>query len=68
MAGLVLATWSLERRRRQIDEIIAQTYKINCKNRYFPIWEYASAEVIFAPAKTSAVALGRPNRYGIIGT
>ena len=33
MAGLVLATWSLERRRRQIDEIIAKTYKINYKNR-----------------------------------
>ena len=65
MAGLVLATWSLERRRRQIDEIITKIYKINYKNRYFPIWDYASAEVIFAPAETSAVALGRPTRYRI---
>ena len=31
----------------------------------FPIWDYASAEVIFAPAETSAVALGRPTRYRI---
>ena len=63
IAGLVLATWSLERRRRQINEIIAKIYKINYKNRYFPIWDYACAEVIFAPAETSAVALGRPTRY-----
>ena len=39
--------------------------KINYKNRYFPIWDYASAEVIFAPAETSAVALGGPTRYRI---
>ena len=65
MAGLVLATWSLERRRRQIDESIAKIYKINYKNRYFPIWDYASTEVIFAPAETSAVALGRRTCYRI---
>ena len=65
MAGLVLATWSLGGRRRQIDEIIAKTYKINYKNRYFPIWDCASAEFIFAPAETSAVALERPTRYRI---
>ena len=40
-------------------------YKIDYKNRYFPIWDYASAEVIFAPAETSAVTLGRPTRYRI---
>ena len=38
---------------------------MNYKNRYFPIWDYASAEVIFAPAETSAVALGRPTCYRI---
>ena len=65
MAGLILATWSLERRSKQIVEIIAKIYKINYKNRYFLIWDYASAEVIFAPAETSAVALGRPTRYRI---
>ena len=65
MAGLVLATWSLERRRRKIDYITLKIYKINYKNRYFPIWDYASAEVIFAPAETSAVALGRRSRYRI---
>ena len=65
MAGLVLATWSLERRRRKIDKFIAKIYKINYKNRYFPIWDYASAEVIFRPAETSAVALGRRSRYRI---
>ena len=65
MAGLVLATWSLERRRRQIDERFAKIYKINYKKRYFPIWDYASAEVNFAPAETSAVALGRRTRHRI---
>ena len=65
MAGLVSATWSLERRRRKIDSIIAKIYKINYKNRYFPIWDYASAEVTFAPAETSADALGRRSRYRI---
>ena len=65
MAGLVLATWSLERRRRKIDYIFAKIYKINYKNRYFPIWDYATVEVIFAPAETSAVVLGRPCRYRI---
>ena len=65
MAELVVATWSLERRRRKIDQIIAKIYKINYKNRCFPIWDYASAEVIFAPAGTSAVALGRRSRYRI---
>ena len=65
MAALVLATWSLERRRRKIDYITAKIYKINYKNRYFPIWDYASAEVNFAPAETSAVALGRRSRYRI---
>ena len=45
--------------------MIAKIYKINYKNRYFPIWDYASAEVIFAPAETSAVALGRRSRYRI---
>ena len=45
---------------------MAKIYKINYKNRYFPFWDYASAEVIFAPAETSAVALGRPCRYRII--
>ena len=60
-----MATWSLERRRRKIDEIVAKIYKINYKNRYFPIWDYASAEKICAPVETSAVALGRPTRYRI---
>ena len=45
--------------------MFAKIYKINYKNRYFPIWDYASAEVIFAPAETSAVALGRRSRYRI---
>ena len=45
--------------------MITKIYKINYKNRYFPIWDYASAEVIFAPAETSGVALGRPTRYRI---
>ena len=66
IAGLVLATWSLQRHRRQIDEIIAKIYKINYKNRYFPF--PISAEVLFAPAETSAVALGRPTRYRITST
>ena len=44
---------------------MAKSYKINYKNRYFPFWDYASAEVIFAPAETSAVALGKPCRYRI---
>ena len=65
MAGLVLATWSLERRRRKVDEIVAKIYKINYKNRYFRIWDYASAEKICVPAETSAVALGRFTRYRI---
>ena len=65
MAGLVLGTWSLERRRRKIDYIIAKIHKINYKNRYFPFWDYASAEVIFSPAETSAVAPGRRTRYRI---
>ena len=64
IAGLVLATWSLKRRRRQIDGIIAKNYKSNYKNCYSslhcPIWDDASDEVILRPRRLLRSRWGDP--------